>query len=395
VKPLKGLTIVDFSRVLAGPMSTQILAELGARVIKIERPGTGDESRLFEPHYPNGESGYFFAFNRTKESITLNLKSKKGQEIAKDICAKSDVVIENFLPGQMAKMGLGYDDLCARNPNLIYVSNTGFGQDGPYKDRKGYDTIFQALSGIMHLTGYPDAPPAKVGIPVSDMVSALWLCVAVMSGVIGRGVSGKGCYVDVAMLDVQVSLLAIAAARNFTSGEDPGRVGTEHLGRVPSAAFECADGRWVHISASDQHWVALCEVLGLDALATDAELAKNVNRVHQRERVMGALRTGFLEHKAATIASQLRARDVPVGEVNSVAEILTDPHISARGTVGHFNHPTEGKIKGLRTPLKFDGFEDPELGVPPVLGAQTASILSEFAGLDTQAHSQLKKDGVV
>ena len=269
MKPLAGLVVLDFSRVLAGPMGTQILAEFGAEVIKVEMPGTGDETRHFEPRLPNGESGYFFAFNRGKKSITLNLKSERGRAIARDLARQADVVVENFLPGAMKKMGLDYETLSALNTRLVYVSNTGFGQTGPYRDRKGYDTIFQALSGIMALTGYPDGPPAKVGVPISDLASGLWVAISVLTGLMGRTNTGKGCQVDLGMMDVQASLLTIAASRFFANGEDPQRTGTEHLGRVPSAAFECKDGGWLHISGSDQHWLAICDVLGLTDLAAD------------------------------------------------------------------------------------------------------------------------------
>ncbi|MGH3242017.1 MAG: CaiB/BaiF CoA transferase family protein, partial [Spirillospora sp.] len=279
MRPLDGVTVVDFSRVLAGPLATQILADLGAEVIKIERPGGGDESRAFEPKLPAGESAYFFAFNRGKRSVTLNLRTPRGQEIARDLAARADVLVENFMPGTMDKHGLGYEALAALNPGLIYVSSTGFGQSGPYADRKGYDTVFQALSGIMALTGHPDTPPAKVGIPVSDMTSGLWIVISVLTGLMERRAGGRGGHVDLAMMDVQASLLALAAARIFALDEDPGRTGTAHLGRVPSEAFQCADGGWLHISGSDQHWAALCEVLGLRELAADPDLTANEGRL--------------------------------------------------------------------------------------------------------------------
>ena len=299
MKPLEGIRILDFSRVLAGPMATQILAELGAEVTKIERPGTGDESRQFEPRLPGGESAYFFAFNRAKRSMTLNLKSPAGQEIAAQLAEKHDVIVENFLPGEMDKFNLGYERLSASNPGLIYVSNTGFGQTGPYRMRNGYDTIFQALSGIMHLTGHPHAPPAKTGIPVSDMTSGLWIAISILTGLVGRARNGKGCHVDLSMMDVQTSLLALAAARFFALDEDVGRSGTEHPGRVPSAAFQCADGSWLHISGSDQHWDDICVVLGLDDLRAEAALKKNAARVASRERVMAGMRKAIAGRERA------------------------------------------------------------------------------------------------
>ena len=390
MKPLAGVRILDFSRVLAGPFATQILAELGAEVTKVERPRTGDESRSFEPQLPQGESAYFFALNRAKRSITLNLKASRGQDVARGLAAKADVVVENFLPGEMAKYGLDYAALNAINPRLIYVSNTGFGQTGPYRDRNGYDTVFQALSGVMALTGYPDAPPAKVGLPFADLTSGLWIAISILTGLVGRAATGRGCHVDLAMMDVQTSLLTIAAARLFALDEDPQRVGTEHAGRVPSAAFQCRDGRWLHISGSDQHWASVCQVLGLDGLGGDPGLATNAARVARRDEVMAAMRTAVAARDRTPLADAMRALGVPAGEVNSVREILGDPHIKARGMVAGFDHPTEGHFPALRNPLRFDGFDNPSTGTPPLLGADTDAILAAELGLAVGEIAELR-----
>jgi len=394
MKPLAGIRILDFSRVLAGPFATQILAELGAEVTKVERPRTGDESRSFEPKLPGGESAYFFTFNRAKRSITLNLKSKRGQEIASRLAARADVVVENFLPGDMEKLGLDYARLSAINPRLVYVSNTGFGQTGPYRDRKGYDTIFQALSGVMALTGHPDAPPAKVGLPFADLTSGLWIAVAILTGLVGRQQSGRGCHVDLSMMDAQASLLTLAAMRLFALGEDPQRTGTEHMGRVPSAAFQCKDGDWLHISGSDQHWGAICRVLALGELGADPALASNAGRIDARDRVMTQMRKAIAAQERASLAEALRAADVPAGEVNSVREILADPHMQARGVVKHFQHPTAGSFPALRNPLLLDGFDNPEIGTPPLLGADTDAVLREL-GFEPADIDQVHAEGVV
>ena len=394
MRPLAGVRVLDFSRVLAGPFATQILAELGAEVTKVERPRTGDEARGFEPQLPHGESAYFFALNRAKRSVTLNLKSPRGQDIARSLIARTDVVLENFLPGEMARHGLDYASLAPSNPQLIYVSNTGFGQTGPYRDRNGYDTVFQALSGVMALTGYPDGPPAKVGLPFADLTSGLWIAIAILTGLLGRGVTGRGTYVDLAMMDVQTSLLTLAAARLFALDEDPQRVGTEHLGRVPSAAFLCRDGGWLHISGSDQHWAGVCEALGLHDLAGDPALAANAGRVAQRGRVMAAMRAATTERDRAPLAEALRSRGVPAGEVNTVREILNDPHIQARGMVSGFDHPTEGRFPALRNPLRFEGFDNPVTGTPPQLGADTDATLAEL-GLDAAEIAALRAERVI
>ncbi len=390
--PIAGLVVLDFTRVLAGPMATQLLAELGAEVIKVERPRGGDESRQWEPMLPAGESAYFFAFNRGKRSITLNLKSPAGQRIARDLARQADVVVENFLPGDMAAMGLGYDVLAADNPSLVYVSNTGFGQDGPYRDRKGYDTIFQALSGVMALTGHPDAPPAKVGVPFADLTSGLWIAIAVLAGLAGRGVNGRGSHIDVAMMDAQVSLLTIAAARLFALNQEPTRTGTEHPGRVPSAAFRCRDGLWLHISGSDQHWAALCTTLGMPH---DPALATNAARVAHRAKIMQAMTSAIADRDRAPLAEALRAADIPAGEVNSVSDILSDPHTQDRQMVGQFEHPTAGIFPALRTPLREVGGQPPAIGTPPLLGADTETVLAGRLGLDAAQIAALRAERAI
>ena len=392
--PLQGVTILDFSRVLAGPMATQILGELGATVIKIERPGAGDETRSFEPRLPHGESAYFFAFNRGKRSVTLDLKDERGLAVARRLAGSADVVVENFLPGAMDHLGLGYADLAADNPGLVYVSATGFGQTGPDRARKGYDTVFQALSGVMDMTGEADGPPVKTGVPVADLSSGLWVVIAALTGLAGRAATGRGRHLDVSMMDVQLSLHALNAARLFALDEDPHRTGTEHPGRVPSAAFETADGGWLHISGGDQHWVPLCTVLGLTDLADDQHLRRNAGRVEQRDRVMAALRGTIALRERELLVKELRAADVPVGEVRSVREALADPHATARGVVGRFSHPAEGEFPAIRTPLRETATEPPPLSAPPGLGANTTEVLDE-AGFSAAEIDALQAAGVI
>ncbi|QFU92130.1 CaiB/BaiF CoA-transferase family protein [Amycolatopsis sp. YIM 10] len=389
--PLDGITVLDFSRVLAAPLATQILAELGATVVKVERPGTGDETRGFEPRLPHGESGYFFAFNRGKRSVTLDLKDPRGQAVARRLAARADVVVENFLPGTLDRLGLGHAQLSQENPDLVYVSATGFGQTGPDRARKGYDTVFQALSGVMAMTGEPDGPPSKAGVPVADLTSGLWVTIAVLAGLAGR----RGRHLDVSMMDVQLSLHALNAARLFALDEDPARTGTEHPGRVPSAAFQAGDGQWLHISGSDQHWLPLCEVLGLAELASDPLLRDNSGRVEHRDRVMKAMRGAIAQHDRDALVKELRAAGVPVGAVRSVREALSDPHAVARGVVGEFDHPTEGRFPALRTPLRETAGEPTAIGVPPLLGADTDDVLAGLAGLTADEIEGLRAAGVI
>jgi crotonobetainyl-CoA:carnitine CoA-transferase CaiB-like acyl-CoA transferase len=386
VRPLDGLTILDLSRVLACPFASMVLAELGARVIKVEQPGSGDETRGFEPQLEK-DSAYYFACNRSKESVTVNLRSDEGRKLVRSLAEKSDVVLENFPVGTLARYGLDYAVLSSTNEKLIYVSCTGFGQSGPYAEKKGYDTVFQAMGGIMSLTGERGGGPVKPGLPVADLTSGLWIAIAILAALAGRARTGKGCHVDFSMLDGQVSLLTLAAARFFALNEIPPRLGTEHPGRVPSATFRCKDGKYAHITASDQHWAPLCKALQVDF---PEEFARNEVRVDGRDEVMRVLTARIAAMERAQLLAALDAVDVPVGPVNDVAEILRDPHVRARRLVGSFDYPGVGEFKALAIPYKFLGWDNPEIGRPPALGEHTDSVLSEFLGLSAEQISKLR-----
>jgi crotonobetainyl-CoA:carnitine CoA-transferase CaiB-like acyl-CoA transferase len=375
MKPLDHLTILDLSRVLACPFASMILAELGARVIKVEQPGTGDETRGFEPQLAS-DSAYYFACNRSKESITVDLRSAEGQQTIRGLSQKADVVVENFPVGTLGRYGLDFATLSGLNPALVYVSCTGFGQTGPYARKKGYDTVFQAMGGIMSLTGERGGGPVKPGLPVADLTSGLWVAIAILAAIAGRSRTGKGCHVDFSMLDGQVALLTLAAARYFALGEVPPRLGTEHPGRVPSATFRCRDGKFAHVTASDQHWRPLCKALGIEQWG--ASLAANELRVQKREEVMRVLTERISGLERSELLRLLDAADVPVGPVNDVAEILADPHTRARRMVGSFDYPGVGEFKALALPYKFLGWDNPEIGRPPTLGEHTGKILAEL-----------------
>ncbi|HEU4353124.1 MAG TPA: CaiB/BaiF CoA-transferase family protein [Burkholderiales bacterium] len=387
MKPLDGLTILDLSRVLACPFATMILAELGARVIKVEQPGSGDETRGFEPQLAK-DSAYYFACNRSKESITVNLRSDDGRKLIRALAQKADVLLENFPVGTLARYGLDYAVLSSLNERLIYVSCTGFGQSGPYAEKKGYDTVFQAMGGIMSLTGEKGSGPVKPGLPVADLTSGLWIAIALLAALAGRVRTQKGCYVDFSMLDGQVSLLTLAAARFFALGEIPPRLGTEHPGRVPSATFCCKDGKYAHVTASDQHWIPLCKALDLEAWS--AAFPDNAIRVAKREEVMRVLTERVSQLERPRLLSMLDEADVPVGPVNDVAEILADPQVRARRLIGSFDYPEVGEFKALAIPYKFLGWDNPEIGRPPTLGEHTDSLLKEMLGLSAQDLSRLR-----
>ena len=386
MKPLSHLTILDLSRVLACPFASMILAELGATVIKVEQPGAGDETRTFEPQLEK-DSAYYFACNRSKASITVNLRKPEGQELIRALAQKADVLVENFPTGTLARYGLDFTMLSGLNPRLVYVSCTGFGQTGPYAQKKGYDTVFQAMGGLMSLTGEKGGGPVKPGLPIADLSSGLWVAIGILAMLAGREKTGRGAHLDFSMLDGQVSLLTLAAARYFALGEIPPRLGTEHPGRVPSATFRCKDGKFAYITASDQHWEPLCRVLGLKF---DLDLSTNESRVEHRDVVMRALTEKILEIERAALLKMLDDVEVPIGPVNDVAEILADPHVRARGLVGSFDYPGVGEFKALGLPYKFLGWDNPEIGAPPALGADTERVLKEMLGYSAEKIAALK-----
>jgi crotonobetainyl-CoA:carnitine CoA-transferase CaiB-like acyl-CoA transferase len=344
-------------------------------VIKVEQPGSGDETRGFEPQLAR-DSAYYFACNRSKESITVDLRSDDGRKTIRELASRADVLVENFPVGTLGRYGLDYAVLSSLNEGLIYLSCTGFGQSGPYARRKGYDTVFQAMGGIMSLTGERGGGPVKPGLPVADLTSGLWVAIAILAALAGRSRSGKGCYVDFSMLDGQVALLTLAAARYFALGEVPPRLGTEHPGRVPSATFRCKDGRFAHITASDQHWMPLCRALDVEEWGK--AFPENLIRVEKRDEIMRVLAERIQEIDRPALLSLLDAADVPVGPVNDVAEVLADPQVRARRMVGSFDYPEVGEFKALAIPYKFLGWDNPEIGRPPTLGEHTQKILDEL-----------------
>lgn len=398
MRPLEGITILDLSRVLACPFASMILAELGARVIKVEQPGAGDETRSYEPMARGAEdsvSAYYLAFNRSKESITVNLRSPEGQDIIRRLAGQADVVLENFPVGTLKKYGLDYDTLAALYPRLVYVSCTGFGSTGPYASRKGYDTVFQAMGGIMSLTGERGGGPVKPGLPVADLTSGLWVAIGILSTLMARASTGKGSWVDFSMLDGQVGLLSLAAARFFALGEVPPRLGTEHPGRIPSAAFQCRDGKWVQITGADQHWAPLCNLLGLEVWAEDPGLVRNADRVRRRDEVMQGLSAAIARLDRDEVCRRCDIAGVPAGPILNVDEVLSNEHVAARGMVAEYEHPVLGMFRGLRVPFRFKGLDDPSFGRPPLLGEHTQQVLGERLGLTPADIASLRERKVI
>jgi len=376
-RPLDGIRILDLSRAFSGPYCTMMLADLGAEVVKIENPVGGDETRQWTPMVQD-QSGYFFALNRSKRSVAINLRTQAGQEIVHRLAAWADVAVENFTPGVAARLGADYDTLRAINPRLIYCSISGFGQQGPYRLRKAYDPVAQALGGVMGLTGQPDGPPAKVGIPVGDIAPAMFAAIAVIAALLWRERSGRGQYIDVAMLDCQVSWLSVQAAIYLHTGQVPRRMGSEHPGRMPTAAFLTADGRYLHVVCNDAQWPRLCEVLGLDDLGKNPRYAKNRQRSELRHELMPRLQSTLLQRSAAEWERLLVEAGIPCAPVNDVAEVFADPQVVAREIVQIFEFPGIGPVPGIRLPIRYDELETGIKARPPRLGEHTRTVLTEL-----------------
>jgi crotonobetainyl-CoA:carnitine CoA-transferase CaiB-like acyl-CoA transferase len=324
--------------------------------------------------------------------VTVNLRHQAGVQVVRELAARADAFVENFPTGTLARRGLDWPSLKVVNPRLVYLSCTGFGQTGPYAQRKGYDTVFQAMGGLMSLTGERGGGPVKPGLPVADLTSGLWVAIALLSMLHGRARTGAGAFCDFSMFDGQVALLTIAAARWFALGEVPPRLGTEHPGRVPSASFRCADGRFLHVTASDQHWAPLCRALGLPV---DGSLATNAARLARREEVMAMLAAALSRLTRAEAVAALDAADVPNGPVLSIDETLTDPHTAARGLVGRAARPDGGEVPALRLPYRFEGFDSPEPAALPGLGADTEAVLRDMLGYDDARIAALRAEGAI
>jgi crotonobetainyl-CoA:carnitine CoA-transferase CaiB-like acyl-CoA transferase len=315
--------------------------------------------------------------------------------LVKSLAGTVDVVLENFPVGTLQKYGLHYEALAALYPRLVYVSCTGFGMTGPYAHRKGYDTVFQAMGGLMSLTGERGGGPVKPGLPMADLTSGLWVAIGILSALAGRTTTQAGCHIDFSMLDGQVGLLSLAAARFFTLGEVPERLGTEHPGRIPSAAFVCSDGKWVQITGADQHWAPLCRLLGLEAWAEDPTLAKNAQRVARRNEVMAGLNRAVALLSRDELCRRCDAVGVPAGPILNVQEILSNEHVAERGMVDAFEHPLIGKFPFLRLPFQFEGFDNPQAQRPPLLGEQTEAVLQQRLGLSHERVAELKRESVI
>ena len=392
---LAGLTVLDLTRVLSGPYCTMMLADMGARVIKVERPGRGDDTRAWGPPFQSGESAYFLSVNRNKESVTLDLKHPDGRRVLDALIDRADVLAENFRPGALDRMGLGYADLARRRPDLVYCSISGFGQSGPRRREPGYDAVMQGEGGLMSITGAEDGPAYRLGVAIVDIVSGMFAAYGVAVALLARERTGRGQFVDVGMLDAAAAVLTYQAGSYFATGRAPGRVGNRHPSIAPYESLEAADGELVVAAGNDRLWRALCGVLGLGALADDPRFRTNADRVAAR----GALRLLLVERlrtrPVADWLTQLKAAGVPCGGVRDLEQVFSDPQIVERAMVVALDHPIAGAIRQLGVPVKLSCTPGAVRTPPPALGQQTDAVLRGDLGIDPEEIARLRAAGAI
>jgi len=393
MKPLEGIRVVDLSRVLAGPYCSMLLADLGAEVLKVEEPPVGDEARRVGP-FIEGESAYFMSINRGKKSITLNLKNPRGKAILIELVKRSQVLLENFRPGTMRKLGLHYEALKEVNPRLVYASCSGFGQTGPYAERGAYDIIIQGMGGIMSITGEAGRPPVRVGVSIGDLAAGLFTTIGILAALQALQKTGQGQFVDVGMLDCQVALLEHAIIRYTTTGEVPGPLGSRHPSIAPFEAFEAKDG-YIVLGVGTNHWERFCKMLGREDLLHDPRFATNALRA-EHYTVLKPILAEILQTR--TVAEWLRDMEkagIPCGPINAVDQVVGDPQVKAREMIVEVEHQTGGKVRMAGIPIKLSSTPGGIQGSAPLLGEHTEKVLTQLLGYSSEEVGQLRQEGIV
>lgn len=392
--PLANLRVLDLTRIIAGPFCSQILADLGADVIKVEKPGTGDESRKWGPPFLNNSSDsvYFLACNRNKRSICVDLKN--GLEVIHDLARTCDVLIENYVPGKLEKMGLGYEDIKKIAPKLIYCSITGFGSKGPYKNRAGYDVIAASMGGLLHITGAPDTP-SKVGVAMTDIATGLYSHGAILAALLHREKSGQGQKIDVDLFSTQIACLINVGVNYLNANEEASRWGTEHVSIVPYAAFETKDGFFTIGAGSDTQFKDLCDILGKPELAHDPKFSNNKQRVKNRDELKEILSEFFVKQTNHYWSKAFEKAPFPFGPVNSMQEVFNDPHVKEIELVKTLKHPTAGDVRVVGSPVVYSVTANTARTAPPTLGQHTDEVLKHVLGYDAEKILNLKAKNIV
>jgi crotonobetainyl-CoA:carnitine CoA-transferase CaiB-like acyl-CoA transferase len=404
--PLQGIRVLDLSRILAGPWCTQVLADLGAEVIKIEKPGAGDDTRHWGPPWlrdgagrETRESAYYLSTNRGKQSVSLDISKPEGRAVVEQLAARSDVLIENFKTGDLARKGLGYEQIRAINPRIIYVSITGFGQTGPRAQQAGYDYLVQGMGGLMSITGIPDgeagAGPLRVGVAVGDLSTGLYAAIGILAALHHRNATGEGQYIDLALLDTVVGMMANQGQNYFVGGQPPGRTGAEHPNLAPYRTFATSDGYAIIAVGNDGQFRKLCSVLGLDTLADDARFLTNADRVRNRRVLAELIEAQTAKWPMAKLVDALSAVDVPSGPINSLDQVFEDPQVKHRELRVTLPHPLGGEVAGIRNPLRFSATPAQYEHAPPLLGQHTEEVLARVAGLTADQIARLRDAKVV
>jgi crotonobetainyl-CoA:carnitine CoA-transferase CaiB-like acyl-CoA transferase len=394
-RPLDGITVIDFTRVLSGPFCTMQLADMGARIIKIEQPGTGDDTRGWGPPFVHGESAYFLSINRNKQSLTLDLKHAAAANILDQLLSKADVLVENFRPGTMERLSLGYERLAERHPRLVYCSISGFGQTGPRRHEAGYDAVVQAEGGLMSITGPEDGPGYRLGVAVSDIVSGMFAVQGITLALLARERTGRGQRVDIAMLDATVSLLTYQAGIFFATGQAPPRMGNRHPTITPYETFEALDGEFVIAVGNDDQWRRFCAAVEAPALASDERFTTNRLRLANYETLRPILAEHLRTRTRSDWVEALKSAGVPCGSVRRIAEVLADPQLAARGMVQELQHPVAGAIGALGNPVQLSELAAPGPMPPPTLGQHTDEILRGDLDLSDAEISTLRSQNAI
>ena len=403
---LRGIRVLDLTRVLAGPWCTQLLADLGAEVIKVERPGRGDDTRQWGPPFlkdaegrDTADAAYYLACNRGKKSVTLDIAKPEGRALARALALKSDVLVENFKVGDLARHGLDYASLSREHRGLVYCSITGFGQDGPYKDRPGYDFMVQGLGGLMSVTGerddLPGGGPQKVGVAVSDLFTGMYSSSAILAALMHRQKTGQGQHIDMALLDVQVAMLANLSSTYFASGEAPRRMGNAHQNIVPYHVFRAADEFLIVAVGNDSQFAKFCDVIGRPEWTGDARFATNPERVRHRDLLVGMIAGRLRERPAREWLALLEPAGVPCGPINDLHQVFADPQVRHRGMEVRAPHPAAGEVRMVANPIKFSATPIEHDTPPPMLGQHTREVLSSVLGLGEADFERLRMEGLV